>query len=293
MYCDFQTKTSAKWILAGEHAVIRGHGALIFPIPGKQLQLQYLAEDCSLTVEYAGSSGSVVCTLFRLVLDHSLTQMQLSPNDLRGRFLLHSSFPVGVGMGASAAVCAALSQWYVAQGIIAASNCFDFAKSLEHLFHGTSSGLDIVGVTAEGGMYFKAGKAEPIQQVIQPQWYISSCQEMGMTSQCIQQVQALWQRNPDLAQQIDEQMAQAVIMAKQVLEQGGADAIPKLTQAIHQAAACFTQWGLVSERLQRHMDSLLDAGALAVKPTGSGGGGYVVSLWDKSVPSDKELEPLF
>src|SRR5690242_12037263 len=106
MYCDFQTKTSAKWILAGEHAVIRGHGALIFPIPGKQLQLQYLAEDCSLTIEYAGSSGSVVCTLFRLVLDHSLTQMQLSPKDLRGRFLLHSSFPVGVGMGASAAVCA-------------------------------------------------------------------------------------------------------------------------------------------------------------------------------------------
>jgi len=67
-----------------------------------------------------------------------------------------------------------------------------------------------------------------------------------------------------------------------------------LCEAINSAADCFTQWGLVSESLQQHMLRLHDAGAIAVKPTGSGGGGYVISLWESPPPSDMsgELIPL-
>ncbi|MFI4919641.1 MAG: mevalonate kinase, partial [Legionellales bacterium] len=43
MFCDFETTTFGKWILAGEHAVVRGHEALVFPIKEKQLHLQYRA----------------------------------------------------------------------------------------------------------------------------------------------------------------------------------------------------------------------------------------------------------
>ena len=39
MSSDFQTTTYGKWILAGEHAVIRGHGALVFPVHNKKLTL--------------------------------------------------------------------------------------------------------------------------------------------------------------------------------------------------------------------------------------------------------------
>lgn len=35
------------------------------------------------------------------------------------------------------------------------SQCDVFAKELEHLFHGKSSGLDIAGVAAEGGSILK------------------------------------------------------------------------------------------------------------------------------------------
>ena len=37
----------------------------------------------------------------------------------------------------------------------------------------------------------------------------------------------------------------------------------------------------MSEGLQQHMNHLLSSGAIAVKPTGSGGGGFVLSLWEK------------
>jgi len=292
MYCDFQVSTCAKWILVGEHAVIRGHGALVFPIPSKQLLLRYQASDCELTVECSGSDGAPVASVFLMVLDHSLAQIQKQRTELRGRFFLDSTFPVGVGMGASAAVCAALSLWYVAQDLIPKTGWFDFAKQLEHLFHLTSSGLDIIGVTANTGMYFEKGQAQAIQQVIQPKWYISSCQETGRTSQCIQQVQQLWQKDAVLGKQIDAQMAHSVIEARQALEEGGPDAIPRLAHSMNQAAACFRQWGLVSYTLENHMQSLREAGALAVKPTGSGGGGYVVSLWEKEPPAELKLESL-
>lgn len=32
MFCDFETTTHGKWILAGEHAVLRGFSALVFPV---------------------------------------------------------------------------------------------------------------------------------------------------------------------------------------------------------------------------------------------------------------------
>lgn len=35
MFYEFQTTTYGKWILAGEHAVLRGHSALVFPIKEK------------------------------------------------------------------------------------------------------------------------------------------------------------------------------------------------------------------------------------------------------------------
>ncbi len=40
-YANVETIVHGKWILAGEHAVIRGFGALIFPIPSQQLRLQF------------------------------------------------------------------------------------------------------------------------------------------------------------------------------------------------------------------------------------------------------------
>jgi mevalonate kinase len=96
-------------------------------------------------------------------------------------------------------------------------------------------------------------------------------------------VQTIWQQNDTLAHAIDRQMAESVKLAQQALEDT-TDGLQNLTQAITQAASCFRQWGLVSESLERHMANLQEAGALAVKPTGSGGGGYVVSLWDSTPP---------
>ncbi|CAM3065770.1 mevalonate kinase [Legionella anisa] len=289
MFFDFETTTFGKWILAGEHAVVRGHPALVFPIKEKKLTLNYSADAPSLGADYTGSSGADMQLLFWSVLEHGMQLLGRSLNQLGGYFHLHSTIPVGAGMGASAALCVAMSRWFCAQNMIELSQCNDFAKELEHLFHGKSSGLDVAGVATEVGLYFKEGTTIPLKQKIHPQFFLSSCKQIGITSHCIHQVQSLWAKNPVLAEQIDQQMVMAVEEARNALEKGGEDAISFLAQAINKAADCFYQWKLVSESLQQHINRLIAAGALAVKPTGSGGGGFVLSLWDKQPPEHLEL----
>jgi mevalonate kinase len=285
MLSEFQTCTHGKWILTGEHSVIRGGRAIVFPVNDKELTLHYHPSTSNLGADYAGDNGADLHLLFWSVLEHGMHLLGKSLNRLNGQFMLHSNIPLGVGMGASAALCVATARWFLAQNFIQPETLQSFATELENLFHGKSSGLDIVGVAATGGLMFQQGNTTPIQQTWQPHWYLSSCGQIGITSHCINQVQSLWESQPKKAQQIDQEMQDSVYLARAALEQQAGNPLEQLTEAIQRAGHCFQQWGLVSENLQQHMQMLKTHGALAAKPTGSGGGGFVISLWTQK-PSE-------
>lgn len=289
MFCNFSTTTYGKWILNGEHAVLRNNDALVFPIKEKQLTLAYLPSTTDLSAEYSGSHGNEMHLLFWSVLEQGQHLLGQSLNRLTGHFFLESTIPIGVGLGASAALCVAMARWFAAQNLLNDSSVNSFARQLENLFHGQSSGLDIAGVSSETGLHFNQKKLTGLKQVWQPTWYLSSCGQVGITAHCINLVNQLWENDASKGKLIDQNMVDAVNKSRLALEKYTATSYNLLNEAINEGAACFKAWGLVSETLQHHMEILTQHGATAVKPTGSGGGGYVISLW-KTPPTNLPFE---
>ena len=253
----------------------------------KTLTLRYKKSDQPLHITHDGPYGEGCSTPIWQLIDTGLSALDLTSSNLTGELNIINHIPIGAGMGASAALCVAMTRWFqtVFDEKNLKINAFEFARMLEDCFHGQSSGLDIAGAAAPSeGVYFKSGETTPIQHAWKPHWYLSYSGEPGITSECIQHVQTLWQQDKARAEALDNQMADSVHQARDALMNTTPLAIKQLAHAIDQASDCFQGWGLINTALQTHIAALHAAGAMAIKPTGSGGGGYVLSLWESPPP---------
>lgn len=276
---NFQTTVSGKWILAGEHAVIRGAPAILFPLTRFNLVLTYKASSTPWQLQLGGNLATDYTQPIQDVINHGLTLVN-KPFPTEGTLIIENHIPISAGLGASAALCTALSEWFAHSRWIHQNEVIEFARRLENIFHGESSGADITVIATQHPIYFIRNQlTEPFTPQWQPNWYLSHCGQASATSDCLKTVSVLWKENPSTARTIDDIMKSSVSLAKHALGLNRQAGLPLLKEAIEQACYAFTQWKLVSPTLKNHMDELMKAGALAVKPTGSGNGGYVLSLW--------------
>ena len=289
---SFKTTAHAKWILTGEHAVLRHHPALVFPLHDKTISLHYQYKDKSLHVEFESPYGETLLLMFWGLLETALEKIQRSREHLRGEFHIVNTIPMGAGMGFSAALCVVVTRWLIAQQWLADDQLFYFARELEHHFHSHSSGVDIAGTLYEcGGLFDMSGRFVPLQTKWQPHLYLSHCETLSVTAHCIKNVEKLEHTHPQQAQQIDQEMQTSVFMAQQALEHNTPHALQQLSQAIQLAHDCFKAWHLIPTETAEHIKQLKQLGALAAKPTGAGNGGYVLSLWSTTPPqTDFELQ---
>ena len=283
MSYDFTTSTHGKWVLVGEHAVLRGHAAIVYPLRDRRLTLSYTSGDQPINVVVSGEHSSNMQSLFLQLMMHASKCLGQISRPITGTFILENNIPLGVGMGASAALSVAVARWFAARDSWPVNQKILFARELENLFHGKSSGLDIAGVSARAGIVFQQGQSTSIEQLWQPNFALSSSGEVGLTAACIERVNTLWTKDQAQALLLDAAMQACVLQVIDSLKNRTQNALINLSQAMNRAADCFVAWGLVSDTLKDQMQLLRDAGALAVKPTGSGLGGMIISLWQDPV----------
>lgn len=293
---NFETTIHAKCILCGEHAILRGRSAIVVPVHSKafKLKFQQTGDQCQFDYENT-PCGETLLILFENLFQHALSLMDKSFKDVGGKFILENNIPIGYGLGFSAAACVSLTKWMIWKKWIEPDNLFVFSQKLEDFYHGKSSGVDIAGVLAENPIiYLGNGVIKKINPKWNPDLYLSNTNLAAKTSECVEQVARLWKDNITLAQSIDDEMEDSVTLAQQALLKNKKTGLTKLQKAIEISNVCFQRWGLINEEMDQHMKMLIANQAMAVKPTGGGGGGYVLSLWDNkpSQKSNLEMIPL-
>ncbi len=280
---SINVQTYGKWILAGEHAVLRGGKALAFPIQTRFLNLNFSHGENELKL-IADANSSLPVAVFHRALERGLELLKKEKSEIKGLISINSNIPLSSGLGGSASLCVALARLFNNLGWLPEKELFIFCRELEDLFHGQSSGLDVATVLAGNGISFLRNNGyQNLELRWRPNWFLLHSGLHSQTKDDVAKVSALIRDNPDESAEIDQRMRLAVDLAIEGLSVDEARGLPILVEAQKKAGSCFESWNLIPTPMKLKMNELYKLGALAVKPTGSGGGGYILSLWPTGV----------
>ncbi len=292
-WSDFKTEVSGKWVLTGEHSVLRGATAIAVPYQSVGLSLCFEFKTNSNLNVMPQSAQGLVQELFDSVADawEEEGNTFVYPT---GQLEIKSTIPIGAGLGSSAALCVALTRWMAEPLGLQEKDWVEFATRLEHRFHGRSSGMDVAAISYGEPISYVMGEGVNLIGIKKlPFFTLHDTNLRTRTSDCVLRVEQFREESAALAIRVDEEMSVASRWALEGLIrydagscQEGLDLLQKAMKRAHQ---CFDTWQLVPEPAERLKEQLIEEGALAVKLTGAGGGGMLVALWPSH--SLKSFEP--
>jgi mevalonate kinase len=272
----------AKWILCGEHSVIRGGKAIVFPLRNFSNILSFERSD-NFFIEDSCSKDTVL-TLF----EKACRILDVAFEKIFGHIVVKSDIPVCSGLGSSAALCVNVAKIFKYFGYC--SDTFELARCLENEFHLKSSGSDIAAVLENKPIVFRENRVtEFLKPCFCPHMLLTYSGEKSATADCITVVRDFFLKDKKKAIESDMQMNLASDMCENAFKEADFN---KLKDGIMLGNDVFLRWGLYTEAMLFHVKNLLSDGAVAAKPVGSGLGGYIVSLWEEFPKKIKTEDPL-
>jgi len=274
---DFSDQVFAKVILCGEHSVLRGGRAVVTPLKSHSLKFEINKNFDCFKLSYSDEVKPFEI-LIEGTFEKAFELLEVSKNHIKSTIHIESLVPLGKGFGGSAALCVFVARSVKELGLLTERSVFSFSVELENMFHGESSGVDIAGCLSESPQVYVRGKVlKPLESNLKGLVFgLTDTGENGDTEDCIEKVLRLKSRDQDLFYSLDGEMDEASKLLGEAIELGNQTL---LAQSFAQASDVFKSWGLITEEMQKVSVALKKQGALATKPTGSGLGGCVLSVW--------------
>ena len=281
---EFKAVVPAKWVLSGEHTVLRGGAAIAFPCWEYTLSLTYSTEK---------PSSAQLAPEIKSLIQKAFSYLSASCTDFRwDAFEFSSQIPMGAGLGSSAALCVAVARfalWKTGKKTNTEKACIELATHLEDSFHGKSSGMDVAVVAMEKPIvYTRKWGGVPLDLPRLPRFKLIDTQQRGMTRECVARVQSWVAEHSVDGAAMDAQMMNAGELAQAALQEyleNPIEAEKKLIQSMELSQGCFEAWGLMNPALTVQRQEILRSGALAARLTGAGMGGFWLCLMPSVEPS--------
>lgn len=265
----------AKWIMSGEHTVVRGGKALAFPLRKYESSIEFTSSDV-LEVHDTNREDKFNETFLSL-LRSAAEFAKFDFRKITGKFLVQSNIKMKSGLGSSAAICTNIAKVFKRLGLW--EDIFSLATHLEDKFHCRSSGLDIAVAMTDKAVVFKNNRVSHVlEPLFWPHMMLTYSGEKSATSKCAAIVKNIIATDHKRADDLNSKMNHASDLCESALKEGN---FANLKDGIRQADDAFRGWGLYNDTLTAHVESLLNDGAVAAKPVGSGLGGFVLSLWEE------------
>jgi mevalonate kinase len=284
-----------KVLLIGEHAVVYGHPAIAIPLrsltaraevtytrtPGIELVAPDMDEHL-----VPGEVPSPALAPLQKLAEQFLASFGESGQGVR--IDLHSTIPVGRGMGSGAAISVAVTRALCdAMGRrLNAQQICDYAMIAETIYHDAPSGVDPAVVAHDRPIYFVKGK-EPRPVQTGPTDFHFLIADTGMsasTADVVRDIRAARERDRATYDSYFWELGSLASVAREVLKTGSAGELGLCMTRAHRALQSV---GVSSPQLDQFVSTALEHGALGAKLSGAGRGGAMIALVENAEDEEK------
>lgn len=286
-----------KIILFGEHAVVYSRPALAVPVTQVHVDVEVSdsprhgiwihSSGINLHAELnslpaAHPIGSVILKLF----SPPFSSPQFLEEKLRGQrgveISITSTIPIAAGLGSGAAVSVALTRalaLYIAHPL-SDEQVNNLAYEIEKPYHGIPSGIDNTVITYAKPVYFIKGKPIETFKVGKPfTIVIGDTGILAPTKESVGDVRRLRMRDQYNIENIFNEIAQIVLIARRSIESGMPELLGELMTQNHAYLQALT---VSSPELDKLVEAARNAGALGAKLSGGGRGGNMIALVEQA-----------
>jgi mevalonate kinase len=203
---------------------------------------------------------------------------QNSPSE--AALTIHSTIPLGRGLGSGAAISTAIVRTLAAFWDISLppADVSALVYEVEKLYHGTPSGIDNTVIAFAQPVYFVKGQPIRRMQVSQPfTLVVGDTGIVAPTHTAVDQVRHRWQAEPERYEGYFDEIEVIVDQARLMIETG-VSGLPALGRLMNENQELLQTIGVSSPQLEHLIAVARRSGALGAKLSGAGQGGNMIAL---------------